>query len=507
MKGVKNFLLVFHFLLTSIASVLAAEVGKKDPSAVQNIFVQGTIEHYKNRTLMLFKCQEDTLLFLDSIRTDEKGKFVFKMAAKNPLKLTSKGLFKIQLQGNQSFLFLHQYGLVQFHTIFSDSPFFNIATDSLVVSNSSGDIERTIRFSDLDINRQLCIFQHLQQELNVANYFLLQMMRLYPMEDPFHKKIENEYANRSRLMQEFVDRQISKNPESMSTKVAKAYIQPVQPDWKLPDPVRDSIIARHYFDLFDPSDTFYLHSNILSEKMDLYLALRTNLKGPLGQPVENQLLLWQAATDFLATLKSNTDPKGFNQNGAYSFCLNYFLKVFKREHKEKSFLALYDSNLQPENGECGTVGSDRFSWAREYGGLLKGTLIGTIAPDFELEKGGLMLSSIMSDYTLLVFWASWCPHCAQLLPEVRDLTGSVREKLTTVAISVDSDTARWKTFVKENQLMNWLNTSELRGWQGTTPKLYNIYATPSFLLLDKNRKILAKPSNAAELGVWIDKIR
>jgi len=83
----------------------------------------------------------------------------------------------------------------------------------------------------------------------------------------------------------------------------------------------------------------------------------------------------------------------------------------------------------------------------------------------------------------------------------------VREKVSTVAISVDSDTTRWKIFVKENQLMNWLNTSELKGWQGVTPKLYNIYATPSLFLLDKERKILAKPVDVAELKSWMDKIR
>ena len=507
MKGAKNFLLVFPLALTCLSSLLGAEVKKKDPSAVPNVFVQGTIEHYENRPLTLFKCQADSLLFVDSVKTDEKGKFAFQISASSLLMSKPKGLFKIQLRGNQSFLFLHQYGLVQFHTIFSETPFSNITTDSLVVKNSENQAERANGFNDFVINRQLQHFQHLQQELNIANYFLLQMMRLYPMEDPFHKTIENEYAKRFQMMQEFVNQQISTYPETMSTKIAKAYFQPVLPDWKLPDPGRDSILARHYFDFFDPSDTFYLHSNILPEKMELYLALRTNKKGPLGQPIQDELLLSQAATDFLGKIKSSTDQKGFGQKGPYSFCLNYFLKEFKKGHKEKSFLSLYDSNLQPDDGECGAVSADRFSWAREYASLLKGTLIGAVAPDFELEKGGLKLSSIKSDYILLVFWASWCPHCAQLLPEVRNLTDSVREKLTTVAISVDSDTSRWKTFVTDNQLMNWHNTSELKGWQGVTPKLYNIYATPSLFLLDKERKILAKPADAAELQSWMDKFR
>ena len=504
MKGIQNFLLVLPLLLSSFVTL--CETRKLPSTEAHLLIVQGTILHYKNQPLTLFKCYEDTLLLVDSLRTDEMGKFAFTKAVASVAKLGLQGLFKIQLQQNQFFYFLRQNDGIQIHTIHSNTPLYNLSSDSLeVICTEQGG--KTKGSNDPETNQQFFQFQHLQQELNVANYFLKEMMRLFPLADPFHKKMEDEYIKRNLSMEKFVYQQIFKNPEKMSTKIARAYFQPVLPDWKLPDPVQDSTLARHYFDEFDPADTCYLHSNVLPEKMGLYLSLRTNKKNQFGQSIQDEQLFSLAASEFLDKTKLGTDPGSDNQPGTYPFCLNYFLKMFKKEHKEKAFLALYDSNLQTRNGDCGTRDLDRFSWARDDASRLKGTLIGAVAPDFYLEKDGLKLTSLKSDYILLVFWASWCPHCAQLLPKVRDLVEPVRVKVSTVAISIDSDTTRWKIFVKENGLMNWLNTSELKGWQGVTPKMYNIYATPSLFLLDKERKILAKPADAAELQFWMDKIR
>ncbi len=507
MKTIQKKAVKLLFLISCVVSLLAVLTpGKCQPSA-HNFIIKGTITNYNNRPLTLFKCYEDTLLFVDSLRTDKKGRFAFPKPASTLQNLSLTGLFKIQLHGNQNFLFLRQNAIIQIQTLYSDSPFYNIATDSLVVTGPQMADAKAEKFIDFETNKLLYHFQHLQQEINVANYYLLQMMRLYPLSDPFHIKMEEEYAERNQRMEGFVRQQMLINPEKMSSKVALAYFQPVLPDWKLPDPVRDSILAVHFFDLFHPSDTFYLHSNILPEKMELYLALKTNKKDQFGGAVEDELVRVQSAAEFIRLTKRTSAQTIIDQAGTYRFCLNYFLKIFKKEHRDKAFLALYDSNLQTRNGDCGTTELDRFSWARDYANQLKGTLIGAVAPDFYLEKDGLKLSSLKSDYILLVFWASWCPHCAQLLPQLRDLMEPVREKVSTVAISVDSDTTRWKIFVKENQLMNWLNTSELKGWQGVTPKLYNIYATPSLFLLDKERKILAKPVDVAELKSWMDKIR
>src|SRR5690606_7562330 len=101
---------------------------------------------------------------------------------------------------------------IKIKTIYQFSGFYNISTDSLVVLQSED-------------NKRFYKFQHLQQKLNIANYWLLQMMRLYPLPDPFHKQIEEEYFKRYKAMDEFI-KSVGKQSKTMAAKVALAYYVP-----------------------------------------------------------------------------------------------------------------------------------------------------------------------------------------------------------------------------------------------------------------------------------------
>lgn len=147
--------------------------------------------------------------------------------------------------------------------------------------------------------------------------------------------------------------------------------------------------------------------------------MRTNKRDAYSQPVNNEKLFADATFDFVAKNTSN--------NHSYQFCLNYYLKKFNKEHKETAFLYLCDQYLKPKEGDCGTE-KDQFNWAREKAGKLRNIAIGSIAPVFDMTMNcanelanndnrmtmndpKLSLHQLQSDYTLLLFWASWCPHC------------------------------------------------------------------------------------------------
>jgi hypothetical protein len=47
--------------------------------------------------------------------------------------------------------------------------------------------------------------------------------------------------------------------------------------------------------------------------------------------------------------------------------------------------------------------------------------------------------------------------------------------------------------------MNWINVSDLKGWNGNAVKDYFIYATPTMFLVDKYKKIISKPMNIEQV--------
>ena len=56
----------------------------------------------------------------------------------------------------------------------------------------------------------------------------------------------------------------------------------------------------------------------------------------------------------------------------------------------------------------------------------------------------------------------------------------------------------WRKYLSEHNF-NWINASELKGWNSKIAIDYNIYATPTLLLLDENRQIMSKPLSMTKI--------
>ncbi len=454
---------------------------------LSQVSLKATISNYPNQTISYYQCYTDSLIFIDSIKTDPKGKFIVSAFKKT-------ALYKFVMPNNQGFYILNDGKETEIKTVYLPNISNNWASDSLEVVKS-------------DENKMFYAFQQQQKLVTIANYVLKEIMRLYPLQDPFHKQIEAEYVQRYKAMEQLFEKVNRKHPNSFSAKFINAYYQPLNPNWKQPDQWRDSIIVAHYFDYFNPTDSFYLNTNILPEKIEIYLGLKTNKKDDYGQPINDEMLFAKAAQEFVEQTKVYKTAEGRvlkiedNVGGCFDFCLQYLLKKFNKEHKETAFLYLCDQNLKAKEGNCQTE-NKHFDWAREKAGKLRNIAIGSPAPDFNTSDN-MQLSGIQSDYTLVLFWATWCPHCTQEVPKIKktvdDFNQKSSKKIITVAVSLDSDKELWQKFLKENNLASFINFSEFKGWQSEVVKKYSVYATPTMFLLDKDKKIIAKPLTVEEL--------
>ncbi|HET55441.1 MAG TPA: redoxin domain-containing protein, partial [Ignavibacteria bacterium] len=107
------------------------------------------------------------------------------------------------------------------------------------------------------------------------------------------------------------------------------------------------------------------------------------------------------------------------------------------------------------------------------------------------------LATIEAERILLIFYASWCPHCKDLLPEIHKLYKE-KKSFKVVAISLDEQKEDWVSFITDNNL-DWINVSDLNGWESKAAQDFFIYATPTMFLIDDQRKILSKPLSINEL--------
>jgi thiol-disulfide isomerase/thioredoxin len=105
-----------------------------------------------------------------------------------------------------------------------------------------------------------------------------------------------------------------------------------------------------------------------------------------------------------------------------------------------------------------------------------------------------------AEKTLIIFYESWCPHCQKLLPEIYNLYKNQKEKkFEVIAVSIDTARTDWLKFIKANNL-DWINVSDIDGWNGQSVTDYYIYATPTIFLIDRERKVISIPKSVEEVN-------
>ncbi len=139
--------------------------------------------------------------------------------------------------------------------------------------------------------------------------------------------------------------------------------------------------------------------------------------------------------------------------------------------------------------------------------LLK-VAVGAVGPDpvVPTPKGELPLSTLVAGnkVTVLFFYSSTCDHCHKQMQPLKEIHEAERGKgLGVLGIALDTDSADFKRNISERGLP-WPSYSEFNAWGGKAVKAYQVKATPSLIVIDRQRRILAKPVDAADLRRWLD---
>ena len=118
--------------------------------------------------------------------------------------------------------------------------------------------------------------------------------------------------------------------------------------------------------------------------------------------------------------------------------------------------------------------------------------------DFHPKK----LSDFTSNYTLVVFGASWCPKCTEEIPTIAKHYNTWKAQgVEVLFVSLDEDLKAFYQFATQ---FPFISITDLKKWNSPIAKDYYVFSTPTMYLLDKNRKIILRPNSVNQMKAWVD---
>ncbi|MFK5981844.1 MAG: TlpA disulfide reductase family protein [Flavobacteriaceae bacterium] len=136
--------------------------------------------------------------------------------------------------------------------------------------------------------------------------------------------------------------------------------------------------------------------------------------------------------------------------------------------------------------------------------------IGNTAPDFtwETTENGTTKTHRLSELAvaenyILVFWSSTCSHCLKQIPQLQQFIKPLNStKYKVVAIGLEDEPTNWQKETKKYP--EFLNIIKLKKWDSKVVLDYGLNSTPTYFVLDKDKKFLAKPENLEELKTYLE---
>ena len=241
-----------------------------------------------------------------------------------------------------------------------------------------------------------------------------------------------------------------------------------------------SAIIQHYFDVIDLNDPVLYNSTFLINRITDYVFYMN-----YSEDEKTQEKLYQKS---IATVLEQVKNSPFKKE-IIEYLVTQFIHFKNVAIVDYLFETYYDTlPKNNQNTEFKKSALEKIS-----------VEIGRIAPEIIWKENNTSykLSTINEARNyVLVFWSTACPHCLREIPELNAFTQN-KKHIKVIAFGMEENEKDWEKHILK--LKGWHHILGMGKWENPTASAYQIYSTPTYIVLDNTKKIIAKPETLEEL--------
>ena len=300
---------------------------------------------------------------------------------------------------------------------------------------------------------------------------------------------------------------IAENPGSMMSFLLNTMEVPEAPSIPIVNGKADSLypyryVKDHYWDNIVFNDNRLLRTPFFENKLDDYF------KNYISREPDSIISEVQY---MLTVAKSGKEIYPFL---LFKFTNKYISPEFMGQ--DKVFLHIYQNFFA--KGDTTLLSEASKKSLRERAYSLMANQLGLPAPILvlnDLNEKRFALHNMKATYTFIAFWDPTCSHCKVEIPKLDSIYKAswIKHDIKVIAVNTNAkEMTLWKEFIKDNKLDQWINAYQTdedlnkeitEGKPTTIRQLYDVFKTPTFYLLDKDKKIVAKNLSIEQFNDFI----
>lgn len=234
-------------------------------------------------------------------------------------------------------------------------------------------------------------------------------------------------------------------------------------------------LAKNYWKKLEINSDIVANSFLFSSYLEQFVGF--NFDEDVSTATQENILF--NAVDIIMNLPLN--------DNSYKVAYDFLMQGFKGIELESLVLYLKGNYESAETCES-DITKQVFQRGR---GLDKGDVLPNMKLLNVVGSDKADVYSLSSDTLLLVFWSSSCTYCQQVLPKAYDDLKTYGIQI--LAVSGDSDKGVYNRYA--SFYPDWVHISDFLSWDGELLQTYKIRATPTFMLIDSDKRVILTTSS------------